>query len=155
MTVRVRDARADDHATIVAWNIALAAESEGKTLDPAVVGAGVRRVLDDPALGRYFIAEAGGHAVGQMMLTFEWSDWRNGMFWWIQSVFVDPTRRGVGVFAALYRHVETQARASGAVRGLRLYVHDGNEKAVAVYRRMGMEDGHYRVMEVEFSANGA
>lgn len=150
MTVAVRAATAADHARIVAWNIALAAESEDKPLDPGIVSPGVERVLADPSLGRYFIAERDGVPVGQLMLTFEWSDWRNGMFWWIQSVYVESSHRGSGVFRALYRHVEALGRADGGVCGLRLYVHDGNDAASEVYRRLGMQDGQYRVLESLF-----
>ncbi|MCA1799177.1 MAG: GNAT family N-acetyltransferase [Xanthomonadaceae bacterium] len=146
----IRDAVSADHALICAWNDALARESEDKALDAAALSAGVRRVLDDPKLGRYFIADIGGEPAGQMMLTWEWSDWRNGMFWWIQSVYVAPPFRSQGVFRALYGHVEGLARTESAVAGLRLYVHDGNKSAIEVYRRLGMDDGHYRVMETLF-----
>ncbi len=155
MSIAVRDATAHDHATITGWNRALADESEDKGLEPATVTEGVRRVLADPSLGRYFIAEIDGRAVGQLMLTYEWSDWRNGLFWWIQSVYVTPDARKSGVFTALYRHVESLARAEPAVCGLRLYVHDSNTRAVEVYRRLGMHDGHYRVMEVELTPAAA
>ena len=147
--ISVREANAGDHALVCAWNDALARESEDKALDLAALGRGVRRVLDDPALGRYFIAEVGGEPAGQMMLTREWSDWRDGMFWWIQSVYVAPAHRGAGVFKALYRHVEHLARTDGHVCGLRLYVHDGNDRAVEVYRRLGMVDAAYRVLEAD------
>lgn len=149
MGVTIRDAVPDDRSTITTWNLALADETEDKGLDAATLDEGVRRVLDDPSLGRYFIAGIDGRAVGQMMLTYEWSDWRNGLFWWIQSVYVTPDARKSGVFTALYRHVESLARAEPAVCGLRLYVHDSNTHAVEVYRRLGMHDGHYRVMEIE------
>lgn len=149
MGVTIRDAVPDDRSTITTWNLALADETEDKGLDAATLDDGVQQVLDDPSLGRYFIAEIDGRAVGQMMLTHEWSDWRNGLFWWIQSVYVTPDARKSGVFTALYRHVESLARAEPAVCGLRLYVHDSNTRAVEVYRRLGMHDGHYRVMEIE------
>lgn len=155
MGVRIRDAVPDDRSTITTWNLALADETEEKGLDAAILDEGVQRVLDDPSLGRYFIAEIDGRAVGQLMLTYEWSDWRNGLFWWIQSVYVTPDARKSGVFTALYRHVESLARAEPAVCGLRLYVHDSNTRAVEVYRRLGMHDGHYRVMEVELTPAAA
>ncbi len=146
----IRNATLEDHTRIAAWNDALARESEDKALDLAVVEPGVMRVLQDPALGRYFIAQVGAKPAGQMMLTYEWSDWRNGMFWWIQSVYVAPEFRGRGIFRALYQHVRGLAEQDGRVCGLRLYVHDGNTDAIEVYRRLGMVDGHYRVMETEF-----
>lgn len=144
--ISIREANPADHALICAWNDALARESEDKALDLDALSRGVARALDDPGLGRYFIAEVDDEPAGQMMLTQEWSDWRDGLFWWIQSVYVAPERRGAGVFKALYRHVEELARDSG-VYGLRLYVHDVNRNAMAVYKRLGMVDAHYRVME--------
>lgn len=146
----IRPARATDQALIVRWNMALAAESEDKPLDESVLSPGVTRVLGDATLGRYWIAERNGVPVGQVMVTYEWSDWRNGLFWWIQSVYVEADHRGSGVFKALYEHVLAAARADGGVCGLRLYVHDGNTGAIETYRRIGMVDGHYRVMETVF-----
>ncbi|MEX0900525.1 MAG: GNAT family N-acetyltransferase [Gammaproteobacteria bacterium] len=145
--ISIREANPGDHALICAWNDALARESEDKQLDLAALGRGVQRVLDDAALGRYFVAEIDGEPAGQLMLTREWSDWRNGMFWWIQSVYVAPAFRGSGVFKALYRHVERLAHDDGHVCGLRLYVHDGNQRAMDVYQRLGMVDAEYRVLE--------
>ncbi len=145
--ISIREANPGDHALICAWNDALARESEDKQLDLAALSRGVQRALDDAALGRYFIAEVGGEPAGQLMLTREWSDWRDGMFWWIQSVYVPEAYRGSGVFKALYRHVERLANDDGRVCGLRLYVHDGNERAMDVYKRLGMVDAEYRVLE--------
>jgi GNAT superfamily N-acetyltransferase len=107
-------------------------------------------VLRDRSLGRYFIAESAARPVGQMMLTFEWSDWRNGVFWWVQSVFVEPEYRGKGVFSSLYRHVSGLAAASPEVCGLRLYVDRGNARARDIYTRLGMHSTNYDVMEVVF-----
>jgi GNAT superfamily N-acetyltransferase len=117
---------------------------------PRLVGPGTRAVLEDPSLGRYFIAEADGLPVGQLMLTFEWSDWRNGVFWWIQSVHVEPDHRGRGVFGALFRHVAELARASEGVCGLRLYVDRDNQRAQVVYAHLGLHLTHYDVMETVF-----
>ena len=144
--ISIREANPGDHAVVCAWNDALARESEDKQLDRDALARGVARVLDDAALGRYFIAEIGGVPAGQMMLTREWSDWRDGMFWWIQSVYVAPEFRGSGVFRALYRHVEGLAAADGHVCGLSLYVHNTNQRAMDVYKRVGMVDADYRVM---------
>jgi ribosomal protein S18 acetylase RimI-like enzyme len=151
MPVTIRDARPDDLDFIVAANNALARESEAIELDPALVRPGVEAVLGHRSLGRYFIADTGGARIGQMMLTFEWSDWRNGVFWWIQSVYVHPQARQSGVFTALFRHLEAQAKSQPGVCGLRLYVEDGNTRAQATYRRCGMADGGYRVMEIDYS----
>ncbi|HZX23229.1 MAG TPA: GNAT family N-acetyltransferase [Woeseiaceae bacterium] len=150
MTLRIRDAETADAAIIAEFNRLLAAESEDITLDPETVAAGVAALLADPSLGRYWLAERDGEVVGQIMTTREWSDWRNGMLWWIQSVYVRPEARGRGIFSALYRHVERLARETPGIGGLRLYVDDRNERARRVYEAMGMEDGGYRVMEAIF-----
>jgi GNAT superfamily N-acetyltransferase len=151
--VRVRAATLADAPLLVDFNMRLAASTEDVQLDRDRLTAGVQNLLADPTRGRYYVAEAqGGAVVGQTMLTFEWSDWRNGWFWWIQSVFVRPDHRGQGVFGALYRHIEAEARAQAdpRVAGLRLYVADSNESARAVYLKLGMAASHYRVLEVDF-----
>lgn len=146
----VRDAEPADQDTIVDYNIRLAAESEDLQLDPGTVSRGVALVLGDPARGRYFLAEEGGRVVGQTMITFEWSDWRCGWFWWIQSVFVVPERRGSGVFRALLEHVMGRARERDDVCGVRLYVDLDNQAAQAVYDRTGLPRAHYEMREVDF-----
>lgn len=147
MSLEIRDATTGDAVTIADFNRRLAAESEDIRLDPAGLAAGVAALLADASLGRYWIAEEHGEIVGQIMTTFEWSDWRNGMIWWIQSVYVREDARGHGVFSALYRHVEGLARAQPRICGLRLYVDDRNDRARRVYEKLGMHDGGYRVME--------
>lgn len=138
-----------DEPVIVAFNIALAAESEHRTLDRDTVTEGVRAVLRDPGRGRYFLAVQREHIVGQLMLTQEWSDWRNGTFWWIQSVYVAPDWRGCGIFRALFAHVEALSRRSREVCGLRLYVERDNDRAQRIYRDCGLELTDYRIMELE------
>ena len=128
--MKIREATQADLSFIVAANAALATETEGKTLDPALLRRGVQTVLADPALGRYYIAEVGGDAVGQLMTTFEWSDWRNGLFLWIQSVYVLPAHRGDGAFRALYGHLGELARADARICGIRLYVDHAEAQAV-------------------------
>lgn len=145
MSIRVRPARLDDAPFIVESNCRMALETEGLTLDPATVRPGVRAVLQEASKGLYFLAEADGLPVGQLMITYEWSDWRNGNIWWIQSVYVVPEFRRRGAFTALYRHVEDLSRRSGAT-GLRLYVEENNAAAQETYRRLGMRMAHYRVM---------
>jgi len=145
--MRIRNATRTDLSFIFAANAALAAETEGHTLDPALLRPGVQAVLDDPALGRYFIAEADGQPIGQLMTTFEWSDWRNGLFLWIQSVYVLPGHRGNGVFSALFDHLRAMARDDARICGIRLYVDRGNERARQVYARLGMHPSNYGVME--------
>jgi GNAT superfamily N-acetyltransferase len=144
--VTVRDATMDDLASLVRFNIDLALESENIHLDPETVSSGVRALLEDPSKGRYFVAERDGVILGQLATTFEWSDWRNGMFVWMQSVFVEPEHRKSGVFRVLYRHVEKLSRAPG-ICGVRLYVHEHNEGATATYERLGMVSPGYSVLE--------
>lgn len=145
----LRRAQTADAGVIAGFNQAMALETEHKVLDAAVVERGVLAVLDDDRRGFYLLAERDREIVGGLMVTYEWSDWRNADFWWIQSVYVRPAARRQGVYAALYRQIEQQARASGAC-GLRLYVENDNRSAMATYQRLGMEDAHYRVMECSF-----
>jgi GNAT superfamily N-acetyltransferase len=151
MLVTIRPAATADADFLAAGNIAMALETEHKQLDPATIAAGVRAALADPARGRYFIAEHAGERVGQLMITYEWSDWRNGTFWWIQSVYVLPHARRGGVFRALFRHLEQLAAADPSVCGIRLYVERENVRAQATYRHCGLEDAGYAVMEVDYT----
>jgi GNAT superfamily N-acetyltransferase len=151
MSIRIRAARTEDVEFLAAGNVAMALESEHKQLDPATVSRGVRAVLDDPARGRYFVADRDGRPVGQLMVTYEWSDWRNGNFWWIQSVYVLPEARRLGVFRSLFAHLEQHGKADPTVCGIRLYVERQNERAQATYRHCGLVDAGYVVMEVDYS----
>lgn len=155
-SLRIRPAVAADAGMLAEWASAMALETEHKTLDPATVRAGVERGIADDARARYFVAlresllagrETVAVPVGTLMLTREWSDWRNGDWWWIQSVYVPPEHRRQGVFAALYRHVETQARGTPGVVGLRLYVERDNLDAQRTYAALGMVDAGYRIYE--------
>ena len=147
MPPTVRRATPADTELIVDFNRLLARESEGKELDPDLLRAGVAAGLADPAKALYFVAEEAGTVVGQMMITTEWSDWRNGWFWWIQSVYVRPEARQRGVFRALYEHVGQLARTDPTVIGLRLYVDRENHAAQQTYQRLGMEWTNYLVLE--------
>ncbi len=142
-----RDANVGDSPAIVEFQLAMAMETERMGLDRAICSAGVAAVFADPTKGRYFVAELDGRVVASLMITFEWSDWRNGNVWWIQSVYVDPEKRGGGIFGGLYRHVQELARQDSSVRGLRLYVDKRNARAKAVYSRLGMNGEHYQVFE--------
>jgi len=150
MPAQVRPGRPADAPIIAEFNTRLAKESENEILDTAKVSAGVAAILADPAKGRYFLAEQDGDVVGQLMLTTEWSDWRNSAFWWIQSVYVPPEHRCKGVFSALYRHVQNIAYDDPQVCGLRLYVDKENFRAKSAYRTLGMGPSNYEVMELEF-----
>lgn len=147
MPLHLRRAGPSDAAIIVEFNCRLALESEGKVLDRAVLAAGVAAGLADPEKALYFVAESDGAVVGQLMLTREWSDWRNGWIWWIQSVYVLAEARRQGVFRALYKHVHVAAVADPSVIGLRLYVEEENHSAHKTYYSMGMERTSYLVLE--------
>ncbi len=140
MPITIRRATPADAPTIVEFNRRLAEESESKTLDPAVLRAGVAAALADPdRKGPYFLAVEGAKVLGQMQITYEWSDWRNGWAWWIQGVYVLPEARRRGVFRALYDHVYQLAKQDPEVITLRLYVERDNHAAQQTYLRMGME----------------
>jgi len=149
--LRVRPATIADLDFVVSGNLEMAIETEGLTLNEAVLREGVRAILGDTHVpGAYWIAELNGVVVGQLMITFEWSDWRNRMVWWIQSVYVVPDARGRGVLRALYDVARREALAAGA-GGLRLYVDMTNTRAMAVYTALGMNGDHYRVFEDMFA----
>ncbi|MEN9574521.1 MAG: hypothetical protein RL514_2376 [Verrucomicrobiota bacterium] len=146
----IRAARVADAALIARFNREMALETEGRKLSPQRVLRGVQALLTDPAKGAYFVAESDGEVIGQLLITYEWSDWRNGNFWWIQSVFVTPEQRGRGVFTALQAHIERLARKRKDVCGMRLYVDAHNTKAKEVYARLGMQATHYELWETDF-----
>jgi GNAT superfamily N-acetyltransferase len=145
--IRVRAAHKDDGATLIAFNAAMALETENKALDPGVLAAGVGAVLAEPARGFYLVAECAGAIAGCLMITFEWSDWRNGNWWWLQSVYVAPAFRRCGVFRALYGEVERLAGAQPHVVGVRLYVERENTRAQQTYATLGMHETPYRMYE--------
>jgi GNAT superfamily N-acetyltransferase len=147
----VRDADARDLATIVDFNRRLALESEEKILDPATITAGVQRGFAHPELCRYFVAEIDGRVVGTTMVTFELTDWRDGVLWWLQSVYVEPGFRRAGVFRALYGNIAVRARKDKDARGLRLYVHRDNKRAMRTYEAMGMAKAAYEFYEHDWS----
>jgi len=147
--VVVRDAHARDQRFLVEANAAMAREAEGRELDSERLAAGVRAGLGDPVRGSYRIAEIEGRAAGCLMLTREWSDWRNGWIWWIQSVFVAPEFRRRGVYAALHARVLGDARQAGDVVAVRLYVDESNLGAQSTYSALGMQRSHYLMFETE------
>jgi ribosomal protein S18 acetylase RimI-like enzyme len=149
MELKIREAAVSDAQLIAAFNLRLAEESEGLRLDAAIVQAGVTAMLKDPAKGLYYVAEAQGAVVGQVMITYEWSDWRNGNIWWIQSVYVKPEFRRAGVFRALFNHLRNLAQTRQDVCSLRLYVHAENTRASQSYERLGMTRTQYEVFELD------
>ena len=149
-TLNVRAAGLGDLDALVAGNVALAEETERVRLDVDTLRQGIRALLESRAPGRYWIAELEGRVVGQLLITFEWSDWRNRLVWWIQSVYVLPEARGRGVWRALYETARREALAAGA-GGLRLYVDVTNIGAQRAYAALGMNGDHYRVFEDMFA----
>lgn len=148
--LEIRSAVPADLATLAAFNIAMARETEDKRLGKDIVTAGVKQMLSRPDLGFYLVAEVGGELAGCLGITFEWSDWRNGLFWWIQSVYVHPDHRRSGVFRGLYNHVTAMAQNQASVCGVRLYVEKENATAQKTYARLGMSETDYRLFEIEF-----
>lgn len=146
MACIIREATIEDLQFLVDFNVSLAWESEHKVLERGVVEQGVRALLQDSTKGRYFVAEDRGNVVGQVMITYEWSDWRNAWIWWLQSVYISPRYRRQGVFRALLRHVEWEARRRHDVAGLRLYVEENNHPAQAAYSQCGFRFDPFRFM---------
>ena len=149
MTTIVRNASRADIDFLVECNAAMALETEHKTLDREVLARGTHALFDDPRRGFYLVAERNGERVGCLLVTFEWSDWRDGDWWWFQSVYVTPAARRSGVFRALYAEVERRARAAGAV-GLRLYVERDNARARQTYASLGMDEEPYKMLRRGF-----
>ncbi|MCX7590833.1 MAG: GNAT family N-acetyltransferase [Kiritimatiellae bacterium] len=145
--VVVRLAELADAEVIAGFNREMAKETEDKSLDHQILSAGVRTLLLNPHLGFYCVAEKDGEIVGCLMVTSEWSDWRDGTFWWIQSVYVRPEHRRQGVYRRLYHFVKKKAREDPTVCGLRLYVERGNMAAQRTYQALGMRETSYLVYE--------
>lgn len=145
--ITIRLATMHDAERIVGFLRAMAIETEDKHLDGELLSIGVADALRDPSHRTYYLAERAGTVVGQTMVTTEWSDWRGGYFWWIQSVYVEPSSRRLGVFRMLYDHIRGLARERDDICGLRLYVHRTNARAIEAYRNLGMTVTEYRVCE--------
>src|SRR4051794_3035982 len=146
MEIVTRAATVTDASSIIEFQQAMARESESIELDAQAVTRGVHAVFDDPSRGRYFVAEGEGSVIASLLITYEWSDWRNGNVWWIQSVYVRPAFRRRGIYAGMYQYVKAIAESEN-VRGIRLYVDRRNTLAQDVYRRCGMNGEHYLVYE--------
>ena len=150
MNVTIRPASESDTAVIAEFNGLMAQETEDKSLPAERVRKGVEAVLDDSSKGIYLLAEENAQVVGQLMITYEWSDWRNGNFWWIQSVYVRKEHRGKRIFRALFDHVLTMAKARKDVCGVRLYVEKNNRRAQEAYEKLGMKKTSYELYEIDF-----
>ena len=151
-TVSIRKAIPDDAPRIVEFQQAMALETEGKTLDESLVTPGVADVFASPGKGFYIVAETDGVVVGSLLITYEWSDWRNATFLWIQSVFVDAGHRRRGVYTAMHNHVLGLAEADDGLCGVRLYVERTNTRAQQTYKSLGMDHSHYDMYEIDFLA---
>lgn len=147
--MNIRIAIETDADSLVEFNQAMALETEGKLLEAATLASGVSAVFGDEKKGFYVVAEADDRIVGGLMVTYEWSDWRNAWFWWIQSVYIRPEVRGQRIYARLYDFVKAKAAENGNVCGFRLYVENDNSRAQRVYERVGMESSHYLMYEEE------
>ena len=149
-SIEIRKAVDTDAASLIGFNIAMALETEHKQLSRDLVTSGVAQMLSRLDLGFYLVAEVDGKVAGCLGVTFEWSDWRSGLFWWVQSVYVEPEQRRKGVFRALYEYVIEMARGQASVCGVRLYVEKENTNAQQTYRSLGMSETGYRLYEIEF-----
>ncbi len=147
--IRIRHARLEDAGIITEFNARMAIETEDLELDRAVLLRGVRRALADEGICLYFVAEVGDRVIGQCMITYEFSDWRDGWIWWFQSVYVHPDHRRRGVFRALFDHSKREAADRGDVRALRLYVEEENHAGKSTYTRLGMSYAGYEVWHVD------
>ena len=145
--LRVRAAQPGDAPVIVEFQLRMARETEALELDRDTLARGVNAVFADPGKGAYWVAERNGQVVGGLLTTFEWSDWRNGVILWIQSVYVVSEERGRGVYRALYEHLRRRVEADSGLKGIRLYVDKGNTAAQRVYERLGMTREHYDTFE--------
>ena len=150
MSPVIREADLDDTQHIVLFNQAMARETEGRELDRKTLTKGVESLLKDPARGRYFVAVKGEEVVGQVMVTTEWSDWRNGQVWWLQSVYVSKRHRRGGVYRMLHEHVREAARSENVI-GIRLYVERDNIPAQETYNALGMVPSQYLMFEEMWS----
>lgn len=150
ITIIVRRGNIDDLDILTDFQIKMAWETENKKLVKTTIQDGIRQGLKDPERALYLIAEINNIAVGSLMITPEWSDWRNGWFWWIQSVYTKPDYRRKGVFKKLYQFVKNEALSNPNIRGIRLYVEKHNHNAQQVYQRLGMKDSGYLLLEEEF-----
>ena len=153
--MNIRIANLEDADSLVEFNQAMALETEGKQLDAATLTSGVAAVFTDEKKGFYVVAEVDHRIVGGLMVTYEWSDWRNAWFWWIQSVYIRPEVRGQRIYTQLYDFVKARAADTGNVCGFRLYVENDNSRAQRVYERVGMEASHYLMYEEELSESPA
>lgn len=148
--MKIRKATLNDAIALVDFNQAMAFETEKKQLDSDILSAGVNQLLNDENKGFYLVAELpSGEIAGSLMVTFEWSDWRNSQFWWIQSVYIRPQNRRQGIYSKLYNNVKALANEEQGVCGFRLYVEKDNITAQKTYQNLGMHESHYDMYETD------
>lgn len=145
--IQIRRAVESDSTLLIAFNAAMALETENKVLDPLKVSQGVRSLFTHPEYGFYLVAEVGDCVVASLMITTEWSDWRNGVFWWVQSVYVTPEHRRHGIYRKLYHQVQALAKNDPSICGMRLYVEKDNLAAQQAYLSLGMKETNYKMFE--------
>lgn len=143
----VREAHTEDIDIIVSFQVNMALETENIELEPDTVHLGVKAVFNDPAKGKYYIAEKAGKVIASLLTTYEWSDWRNGIIIWLQSVYVMPGHRGQGVYKSMYRHIQDLVNRNKRMKGIRLYAEKTNTTARKVYEKLGMTAEHYQLYE--------
>jgi ribosomal protein S18 acetylase RimI-like enzyme len=145
--ITIRKALTEDAYLIIDFNVRMAFETEGLELSKEKITNGVINLMNNPGLGFYIVVECNGKIAGSLMVTTEWSDWRNGLFWWIQSVYVLPEFRRMGIYRAMYEHVKELAQGRPEICGYRLYVERNNKIAQTTYEKLGMEETHYLLYE--------
>jgi len=143
----VRPARSSDREKLVEFNLAMALETEQIKLDRKTLSSGVDAVFLDSARGFYLVCEENDKVIGSLMITSEWSDWRNGDIWWIQSVYVEPEHRRKGVFRALFMEITQRVLKEDSIAGVRLYVDEHNKNAINTYLSLGMATSNYEMLE--------
>lgn len=147
--MNIRFAKVEDADAIAGFQVAMALETEDRVLDAEVVAGAVRDVFADGMKGFYVVAEDAGEVVGSLMISYEWSDWRRGWWWWIQSVYIKPKARGRHIYSLMYEFVKQKAQDAGNVKGIRLYVETENEHAQRVYEKLGMSRSSYFMYDAE------
>ncbi|RFC39736.1 MAG: Ribosomal protein S18 acetylase RimI [Candidatus Nitrotoga sp. CP45] len=145
--ILIRLAEMRDALAITEFNRAIALETEQKELIPEVISKGVNKLLNNPDLGFYVVAERDNEVIGSLMVTPEWSDWRNGLFWWIQSVYIKPNERRKGIYTKLYNFIRESANNNPNICGFRLYVEKTNIFAKNTYEALNMIETDYRIYE--------
>ena len=147
--ITIREATREDTENIVRFQEGMALETEGKVLDESLLRDGITAIFDSTQKGFYIVAEVGSVVVGSLLITYEWSDWHNATFWWIQSVFVDANWRRKGVYRSMYDYVVNVAKSRKDICGIRLYVERTNTIAQETYKDLGMTHSHYDLYETD------